>query len=349
MRLNQPLILILIILSFIGCSSPQEEPRLIRIVDTLADADILESPVIGLQTRFEIQETTITTDMLARIEIDSESPYSVYGFMLNHPVLAPQAAAAPPECRLTAGGKTWRYSAGIQPGPHHWTLLRRQRTIPINKALYPGESIETDILLPVGEVAIRYRIERAGTVRPEAVLDLSMDDRPLARQSTSEEFSTRASTDFKQHRLRLKYLNSLDPVTGSSPKMEVHISELRIESPSDILLIVPPADTGSRDQEFNFTYRKSPAIPSKQGGSKAEPSGFYKLYDLIHSPGHLLNDRGVRNTSIPLKKKLYVKGRAINTILAAPPTRFQWHERIPKGGSLEFGIGCLENLVGKDP
>jgi arylsulfatase A-like enzyme len=346
------LCLFFIALGFFCCSLQKEEnPRIVRIIDTLSSKNIIESPLKNLIQRFNFVEEYITGQWKYLPELSGEGQ-EIWGFSSRHSILGNHESEFPEGIKLLKNDKEIEYLSTSVKKKTGWKWIATEETldlrgftgydnekrgIPLNQ----GNFFRFEKLFPDGEVIIDLYVANPNweKYRPRLIITFNDSVEKELIITRKKWFRFRQKTNLGRYTVEMKIEENSDPSDISDP---VVLGMVKIGSSSDILLLFKP---GGKSQEvpqdaFLFQYYTSDALPEKNKKAVSADINYY--YGLRSK--FPLEDAGTENNPYSLKKKIPFDEYALNSLIALPKSEFRMDMRIPPNAILEFGFGILNEF-----
>jgi len=350
------LILIIVVLTvlLVSCRRSQTQfPALFRFIDHLEETQIVVSPLENLKDNFVSIQEDLSGKWVPVPELSNEE-LEVWAAPTKHPVLSFNETIQPEGVNLLKDQREIAFSERGDKESLTWKWVKVNKTRPSQmlpsynrklkcSILKPKKTISFYQILPPSEIKVRILAKKGANLpdNPEVALYLNgqfMLSHPVqSSEFTALHFRTQAKQ--KLYKIELRYLRQKNP--GQNPNnIDIHIKNIRISAPHDIILMSIPSKEISSAQKSSYQLSYLSQQLQKDRNKSFTLDFLLSLYRIV-SQEHI-HDLGITKNPHSVKKKLIFKDYALNSLLAPPESSFIFNLDLPPDPILEFGCGILE-------
>jgi arylsulfatase A-like enzyme len=351
-----PMISILIVLAVIlvSCRRSQSKfPALFRFIDHLEETHVVMSPMENLKDNFVPVQEDLSGKWLPVAELSNED-LKVWAAPTKHPVLSFNETIQPEGVHLLKDQKEMAFSeSGDKENlTWKWVKVNKTRTSQMLPSynrklkcsiLNPKKTISFYQILPNSEIKVRVGAKKGANLPENPAVALYLNDQFIESQTVKScEYTTldfRIRVEQKLYKIELRYLRQKNP--GQNPNnIDIHIKNIRISAPHDIILMSIPSKEISSAQKSSYQLSCLSQQLQKDRNKSFTLDFLLSLYRIV-SQEHI-HDLGITKNPHSIKKKLIFKDYALNSLLAPPESSFIFNLDLPPDPILEFGCGILE-------
>ncbi len=320
-------------LSFAVSCRREAGAGIVRLIDRLDAAGVLESPLRGLDSRFAAVRDRVDGANLLRIR-DGGRP--AWLMPTSAPLLAPDASARPERATLTRAGKVVAYSERPVPGEWSWRRLGPESAVEIKPSylrsvdLAPGDRVEREFLAAGGAAVLRIDAERIGPAAKVQALPLALElnGKPLPEIPGGPKRRHEIAADVAPglNRMVVSVRDVASTPAKGAPSAAVRVFGITVHESRDRVVIAAPENAApAAGESFDLDFAGMP-----DGG---DDLSLYRLRRFA------LSDTGVGENPETVKLKLKIDSESLNVLFAPGRTSLSIPARVPPGAVLEFGYG----------
>ncbi len=347
-----------ILVGSITCdSSSKNESRIIRIIDSLSEENIIQSPLRNVIEKFNYVEENITGKWSYIPDLSSANQ-EIWGTSSSHPILGNHEAEFPEGIKLLKDGRDVEYLSGDKKQKIGWRWIGTGETLDLREfkgydktrrgiILDENNSFLFEKLLPKGNFILDLYLvnDEWKTKQPKLTITFNGDDAEELVISRKKWFRIRKKLPLGRYTIAIEYSDTDGQSVSNKP---VLLGQVKMTGTSDILLLTQPRkDVHSVPQgEFLFQYHTYAALPEKN--IKAVRPEIHYLYNMRNK--FPLHDASNESRSSAIKKKIAFDEYSFNCLAAPPESEFQMDVKIPPDANfiLEFGYGILNEFRNRD-
>lgn len=347
-------ILIALAITLVSCGRGRSRaPSVFRFIDHMEDIHVVQSPLENLRDNFVSVQEDISEKWQPLAKLSQEE-IKVWAAPTRHPVLSFFETIQPGEVQLLQDQKEVLYSVNEDNTNMTWKLVkvnksRASHTLPNHNKklkcsiLNPQKSIYFDQILPESRITIRILARKGANLPPNPRIALYLNDQLIqslpvnSQRYTPLRFRTQVKQDL--YKIEARYLHQ----SGSQPtsdKPDIHIKNIRISAPHDLILLNVPAQALPSALKSTYTLSYLSQQLQKDRTNNFTLDFLLSLYRTVSQDQ--IHDLGITRNPYSIKKKLIFKEYALNSLLAPPESSFVFDLKLPSNRILEFGCGILE-------
>ncbi len=347
---------LIVIVGLICCDSDrQKEARLFRIIDTVSEDDVVQSPLKNIIEKFNFVEEDLTGKWTYLPDLSSQDQ-EIWGTSSSYPILGDHESEFPEGMKLLNEAQEVAYLSGKNKRRTGWRWLGTSETLDLRGyrgfdktrrgiILNSENSFQFEKLLPKGDIIldlylVNFDWEKA---QPKLTVSFNGSDTDELIISRKKYFRIRKNLDLGKYTIAVRYSDTSEQNVSESP---IVLGQVKITGTSDILLLTQPRQQklSAPKGEFQFQYYTFAALP---GNIRAVRPGTQYLYDVRNK--FPLHDSGIGSNPHSLKKKITFDEYAYNCLAAPPASIFEVDVEIPPNAVLEFGYGILNERRNRVP
>jgi arylsulfatase A-like enzyme len=347
-----------ILAGFISCNSASKnESRIIRIIDSLSEENIIQSPLRNVIERFNFVEENITGKWSYIPDLSSEDQ-EIWGTSTSHPILGNHEAEIPEGIKLLKDGRDVEYLSGDKKQKIGWRWIGTGETLDLREfngydktrrgiILDENNSFQFEKLLPKGNLILDLYLvnEEWKNRQPKLTITFNGENAEELVISRKKWFRIRKKLPLGRYTIAVGYSETDNQNISNTP---VVLGQVKMTGTSDILLLTQPRknDHSVPQDEFSFQYYTYTALPEKK--IRAVQPNLHYLYNIKNE--FLLNDAGTESVPSSIKKKIAFDEYSLNCLAAPPKSEFRMDLKIPQNANfvLEFGYGILNEFRNRD-
>jgi arylsulfatase A-like enzyme len=342
-----------LIAASINCdSSIKKEPRLIRIIDSLAEANIVQSPLKNIIERFNPVEQNISGKWVHLPDLSGQDQ-EIWGTSSNHPILGNHLSEVPEGMKLLNDGREVEYLKVEKRQKIGWRWIGTSETLDLRGfkgydktkqgvILNKDNSFQFEKLLPKGNLILDLYLVNSNWQNEQLKVTVTFNgtDAEELIITRKKYFRIRKKLALGRYTIEIKYSGTKEQNDSRTP---VILGQVKITGNSDMLLLsyLRQKKRAIPQGEFIFQYYTHTAQP---GNLRAVHPDVHYLYNLRNK--FLLNDLGTESNPYSIKKKIIFDEYALNCLIAPPESEFRMDLNIPVNTNfvLEFGYGILNEF-----
>lgn len=358
MKMFSCFVFLVFIVAFVCCdSSANKESRLIRIIDSLSEENIVQSPLQNIIEKLNFVEDNLT-DKWSYVPDLSSQDQEIWGTSSSHPILGNHEAEFPEGKKLLNDGQEVEYLSGKKKQKIGWRWIRTSETLDLRKfsgfnktrrgiILDKENSFQFEKLFPKGNVILDIYLVNVDwqKIQPRLTVSFNGSDIEELVITRKKWFRIRKNLPLGRYTIEIKYSETNEQNVSETP---VVLGQVRMTGNSDILLLTHPRqqELSRPNGNFIFQYYTHVALPEKNIGA-VHPE-ILNLYNIRNK--FPLRDSGIKSNPYSIKRKITFDEYSMNCLIAPPQSEFYLDVRIPPNANyvLEFGYGILNEFKNRE-
>ena len=351
------LIVIVFLVASICCeSAAKKESWLIRIIDSLAEENIVQSPFKNIIEKFNFVEENVTGKWAFLPDLSSQDQ-EIWGTSSRHPILGNHESEFPEGIKLLKDGQEVEYlRSGIEQ-KIGWRWIGTGETLDLRKfekydktrrgiILNQESSFQFEKLLPKGDLVLDLYLVNSDwqNTQPRLTVSFNGSDAEELIITRKKYFRIRKKLVLGKYKIEIKYSDINEQNVSET---SVVLGQVKMTGNSDILLLSQPRQQEHLEPqgEFIFHHYTYVALPDKK--IQAVKPEIHYLYNIRNK--FPLDDSGIESNPYSIKKKITFDEYALNCLMAPPESEFRLNLNIPPNANfvLEFGYGILNEFKNK--
>ena len=346
-------IVIVFLAASICCESPaKKESRLIRIIDSLEEENIIRSPLKNIIEKFNSVEQNISGKWIHLPDLSSQGQ-EIWGTSSRHPILGNHESEFPEGIKLLKDGKEVEYLREGSKQKIGWRWIGTSETLDLRGfkgydktrrgiILDEDNSFQFEKLLPKGYLILDLYLVNTNWQNEQLKLTMTFNgtDTEELIITRKKYYRIRKKLALGRYTIEIKYSGTPE---NNVSKTRVILGQVKMTGNADIVLLSHPRkkELEVPQGEYVFHYYTHMALP---GNISAVPPDVHYLYNLRNK--FLLNDSGTESNPYSIKKKITFDEYTLNCLVAPPESEFLMDLNIPPNGNfvLEFGYGILNEF-----
>ncbi len=348
----------LVFISALTCcdSSTANESRLIRIIDSLSEENIVQSPFKNIIEKFNLVEENVTDKWALLPELSSQDQ-EIWGTSSRYPILGNHESDFPEGMQLIKDGHEIQYLRGGTKQKIGWRWIGTSETLDLRGfkgydktrrgvILNQENSFQFEKLLPKGNLVLDLYLVNSNWQNEQLKVTVSFngtDDEELV-VTRKKYFRIRRKLAMGRYTIEVKFSDTNEKNFSETP---IVLGQVKLTGTSDILLLSQPQQKEHTmpKGEFTFHYYTYAALPGKMSAVKPEIRYLYEIRNK-----YPLNDMGIGSNPYSIKKKIPFDEYALNCLVAPPESEFLMDLPVSSHGNfkLEFGYGILNEFMNRE-
>jgi arylsulfatase A-like enzyme len=316
-----------------GVSAGSAQPSTWRLLDHTTSANVILSPMIGVDDGLEAVEQRLTAVDL--LPTEDQRGRAIWAACLSSAPVVGLAHEPPLGMELLHDGRPVAHGVTV-PAPSY-TFTRTRLALQADFRRGPDDPPLTDedrsltrqweVLLPDGPVTIEVRATRGQALAAEHRLELGIDGTTVSTIHEIDEGGVQLShgVGCGEHRLALTLVQPESPTARRDPRF-LPMIRVEVTSPSG-LMQVHPEETWLLD-EAELTVRW---LADRRGSGAGQLAALARRWPLT--------DPGAGEDVYGTKKKLSGSTASHSVLLAPSPGELRYDVRVPTAGRLRLGGG----------
>ncbi len=342
----------IIIIASLCCNLlKKRELKTFRIIDSISEKNVIESPLKNIIQKFNFVEEDITGKW-KHIPVLSSQNQEIWGISSSYSILGNHESDTPEGIKLLKEGKEIEYlnSSAKQETGWRWIATaesldlrkfngfdKERRGIRINRE----NSFQFEKLFPDGDVVIDVFIANPNWEDFRPHLLITFNDSLVEELAITSRnwYRIRKKANLGKYLIEMKMDESNDQQQGNG---SVILGMVKITTSSDILLLSQPRQQNQEVLEGTYLLQYFTFAPLPEEDIEEVQPDLYYYYSFKNS--YILYDSGIKPNPFFIKKKIVFDEYSLNTLVALPKSVFNINVKIPSNAVLEFGYGILNEF-----
>lgn len=339
------------------CCNPsaKEKSRLIRIIDGIADKNIVRSPLKNIFEQFNFVEEDLTGKWSYLPDLSSQDQ-EIWGTSSLHPILGNHESETPEGIVLLENGKEVEYLSAGKDHEIGWRWIGTSESLDLRGykefdktrrgiLLNNGNSFQFEKLIPDGTLILDLYLvnQEWQKIRPTMTVTFNGTDAEELVISRRKWFRIRKKLPLGKYTIEIKFSGENEP---GIEEATIILGQVKMTGSSDILLLTQPQQKDRSHPEGEYIFRYYTHVPLPEKNRDAVPNQIQYLYNVRNK--FPLFDMGIGSNSYSIKKKILFNEYSLNSLVAPPDTEFYMDLEIPPNAVLEFGYGIFTEFINRE-
>ncbi len=349
--------LVIVFVTALICCNPSAKKgsHLIRLMDGLAEKNIIQSPLKNIITKFNFVEENLTGKWTYLPELSSQNQ-EIWGTSSGYPILGNHDSEFPEGMNLQNDGQYVEYLSTGKNQKIGWRWIGTGETLDLRGfdgydkskrgiILDKDNSFRFEKLFPKGDLILDLYLVNSDwkKTQPRLTVSINGSDSEELVIARKKWFRVRKKLTLGKYTITIKLR---DTNTPDALKTHLVLGQVKMTGTSDTLLLTHPRQQNRLEPggEFIFRYYTYAALPGQKIRA-VRPELLY-LYNIRNK--YLLHDSGTEPNPFSIKKKIPFNEYSLNCLAAPPKSEFGVDVKIPPNAVLEFGYGILKEFKNRE-
>jgi arylsulfatase A-like enzyme len=335
-------------------SSAKKGAKLIRIIDSISDENIVQSPLKNIIEKFNLVEENITGKWSYIPDLSSQDQ-EIWGTSSHHPILGNHESEFPEGIMLLNNGKQMEYLSGGKDQEIGWRWIGTSESLDLKEyeefdqtrrgiILNRENSFRFEKLLPDGVLILDLYLVNPDwqKIRPNLTVTFNGTDAEELVITRKKWFRIRKKLTLGKYAVEIKFAEKNEQnITDAT----IILGQVKMTTHSDILLLTRPGQQERSNPQGEFVFRYHTYMPLPEKNADAVPPQIHYLYNIRNK--FPLFDAGAESNPYSIKKKISFDEYSLNSLIAPPESEFCMVLKIPPNAVLEFGYGFLNEFINR--
>jgi len=335
-------------------SSAKKGAKFIRIIDSISDENIVQSPLKNIIEKFNLVEENITGKWSYIPDLSSQDQ-EIWGTSSHHPILGNHESEFPEGIMLLNNGKQMEYLSGGKDQDTGWRWIGSSESLDLKEyeefdktrrgIILNGEnSFRFEKLLPDGVLILDLYLVNPDwqKIRPSLTVTFNGTDEEELVITRKKWFRIRKKLTLGKYAVEIKFSEKNEQ---NNTDATIILGQVKMTGSSDILLLNQPRQQERSNPQGEFVFRYHTHVPLPEKNADAVPSQIHYLYNFRNK--FPLFDAGTESNPYSIKKKIPFDEYSLNSLIAPPDSEFCIDLKLPSNAVLEFGYGFLNEFINR--